>query len=131
MRTLLAVLTLSACSAGASPDPSAARLDRVLAGYTAGESQACISADRGQTLVIENRSTVVAHRGGTLWVNRLGHECPGFDPPAALIVEVNGSQYCKGDRVKGLPIGQYMSGPFCVLGDFTPYRKMAGATSTS
>lgn len=127
MRTLMAVLLLTACAADPSPDPGVAGLERALAGYSAGESQACIPADRGQNLVIENRSTVVARRGGTIWVNRLGHDCPGFERPATLIVEVHGSQYCRGDRVRGLPAGHSITGPFCALGDFTPYRAAKAA----
>ena len=125
MRTFLAVPLLAACATCASPDPAIVYLDRTLAGYSSGESQECIPANRGQKLVIQDRSTVVARRGETLWVNRLAEDCPGFEPPASLIVEVHGSQYCRGDRVRGLPMGHRVTGPFCVLGDFTPYTRSA------
>lgn len=128
MRPFLALPLLVVCATCASPDPQAGRLDRVLTHYAAGESQACIPADRGQTLVIENRSTIIARRGGTIWVNRLAHECPGFEAPATVIVERNKRQFCRGDRVRGLPAGARVTGPFCALGVFTPYRAPAEPT---
>ena len=123
MRNLLIIPLLAACAAGASPDPGGGRLERELSGYSAGESKACIPADPGRSLVIENRSTIVARRGGTIWVNRLGTDCPGFEPLATLIVDVHGSQYCRGDRVRAMSSGSAIPGPFCLLGDFTPYRR--------
>jgi hypothetical protein len=123
MRIFLALFPLAACAAGASPDSGAAGLERELAGYSAGEAKSCIPAGSQQNLVIENRSTVTARRGDTIWVNRLGHDCPGFEPLATLIVDVHGSQYCRGDQVRGLSSGSSIPGPFCVLGDFVPYRR--------
>jgi len=123
MRNFLAIPLLASCAAGASPDVGSGGLERELAVHSAGESRACIPADPGGSLVIENRSTIVARRGGTIWVNRLGMDCPGFEPLATLIVDVHGSQYCRGDRVRAMSSGSSIPGPFCVLGDFTPYRR--------
>ena len=96
MRIFPALPLLAACAACASadsgPEAGVTGLDRELAGYSAGETKACIPADPGGSLVVENRSTIVARRGGTIWVNRLGHDCPGFEPLATLIVDVHGSQ---------------------------------------
>lgn len=123
MRLLIILPLVAACAAGQSPEAASTRLDRELAGYSAGESRACIPVDPGGALAIENRSTVVARRGDTIWVNRLGHDCPGFEPPATLVVDVRGSQYCRGDRVQALSPGSSIPGPFCVLGEFNSYHR--------
>jgi hypothetical protein len=58
----------------------------------------------------------------TVYVNRLGADCPGMRPLTTLIVEAHGSQYCRGDRVRAAETGSTVPGPFCVLRDFVPYR---------
>jgi hypothetical protein len=124
---LPAVTLLASCagcvSSDSGPEAGVAGLERELVSYSAGESRTCIPADPGGSLVVENRSTIVARRGGTIWVNRLGMDCPGFEPLATLIVDVHGSQYCRGDRVRAMSSGSTIPGPFCTLGDFTPYRR--------
>jgi hypothetical protein len=125
MRLLPILLLTCACaaSAGARSDRGEAGLARELAGRTAGEPQDCVSAFESASLVPRGRQTLVYRRGDTLWVNRLAAECPGLDEMSQLIVERRSSQYCRGDPFRAREPGMTLSGPICVLGRFTPYRR--------
>ena len=126
MRVLALLLLLGACAGpGASgTDREADALQRDIAGRTEGPPQSCIPASSaGQNLRIANPRTLVYEQGRTVWVNRLDSDCPGMRPTDTLIVEVNGSQYCRGDRFRAASQGSTIPGPTCILGNFTPYRK--------
>ena len=123
MRLLPLLLVATACAA-----PSARRdadLSDELAGHTAGPPRDCVSASPGGSLAPRDRQTLVYRRGDTIWVNRLADACPGLDPTSRLIVEVHGSQYCRGDRIRAIEPGLAIPGPICLLGRFTPYRRQA------
>ena len=123
MRSLVLLLLVAACAA---PDPRAdkdnADFQRELAGRVAGAPENCIPTSQGQSLDIVDSRTLSHRDGRTLWVNRLESECPGLRPMDTLIVEVQGSQYCRGDHVRSVPFGGGIPGPVCILGQFTPYR---------
>jgi hypothetical protein len=124
MRLLPLPLLLAACAAtGGGPSTSEADLARELAGRTAGEPRDCVSTAQGSNLVARGRQTLVYERGDTIWVNRLKAECPGLEELSQLIVEVHGSQYCRGDRFRTRQPGMNIRGPICVLDRFTPYRR--------
>jgi len=121
MRLPLLLLLASACAA-----PSAQRdadLSPELAGRTAGEARDCVTASPGASLVARGSQALVYRRGRTLWVNRLAAACPGLDEMSQLIVEVHGSQYCRGDHFRAREPGLSIPGPTCLLGRFTPYRR--------
>jgi hypothetical protein len=120
MRPLLPMLLLAACAAGPAGE---ADLTTELAGRTAGPPQDCVAASPGESLVARDSRTLVYRRGATLWVDRLAAACPGLDPMSTLIVDVQGSQYCRGDRVRALDPGQSIPGPPCLLGPFTPWSR--------
>jgi len=120
MRLLPLLLLASACAAGPAPE---ADLSDELAGRAAGPSQDCVSASPGVNLVARDRQTLVYTQGDTIWVNRLAAAYPGLDPMSTLIVEAQGAQYCRGDRVQGVEPGLSIPGPACPLGSFTPYRR--------
>jgi hypothetical protein len=122
MRTpvLLAFALLWGCAA---PGADEEALTRELAGRAAGEPRLCIPTNSSTALAIADRRTVTLRLGDTIWVNRLEADCPGFRPLATLVVEVHGSQYCRGDKVSAVESGSAIPGPFCVLGEFTPYRR--------
>jgi hypothetical protein len=126
MRMLVLLLLLGACAApeAAGPTRESETLQRDLAGRTAGPPQSCIPAlNSAQSLRIVDAHTIVYESGRALWVNPLDGDCPGMRPMDALIVDVHGSQYCRGDRFRPVSTGSTIPGPTCVLGDFTPYRK--------
>jgi hypothetical protein len=122
MRPLIlpAFALLSACAA---PNADEEALSRDLAGRVAGEARACIPTNSSTSLTIADRRTLTLRLGDTVWVNRLEADCPGFRPLATLLVEVDGSQYCRGDKVRAVEAGSSIPGPLCVLGEFTPYRR--------
>jgi hypothetical protein len=124
MRLLPLLLLVAACAAtGGRPSESEADLTRELAGRTAGEPRDCVSTSPAATLVARGPQILVYERGDTIWVNRLKAECPGLEELSQLIVEIHGSQYCRGDRFRTREPGMSIPGPFCVLDRFTPYRR--------
>ncbi|HEY0414238.1 MAG TPA: hypothetical protein VGD66_13975 [Allosphingosinicella sp.] len=124
MRALLLLLLVTACAAPDARSREGEDFARELAGRTAGPPQSCIPTDQGRSLRIVDDRTLAYDSGRTLWVNRLTAPCPGLRPMDTLIVEVNGSQYCRGDHVRSRPFpGNGIAGPICILGDFTPYRR--------
>jgi hypothetical protein len=125
MRLLPILLLTCACAAtaGAPSGRGEADLARELAGRTAGEPRDCLAASRGANLVPRGREALVYRLGDTIWVNRLAAPCSGLDEMSQLIVEVHGSEYCRGDPFRAREPGMTIPGPICVLGAFTPYRR--------
>ena len=125
MRSLVFLLALGGCAAmGPGPETrDQEAFARDLAGRTAGAPEACVAAIQNQPLRIVDRQTIAYDRGDTIWVNRLDSNCPGLRPFNTLIVEVQGSQYCRGDRIRALEPGSSIPGPVCILRDFVPYRR--------
>lgn len=125
MRLLPLLILLGACAASGTESESRDQraLAEDLAGRTAGEADRCIPARQGTALQVVDRRTITYRDGRTIWVNRLDSDCPGIDPMNTLIVEAHGSQYCRGDRVRGLAPQGTIAGPRCVLRDFVPYTK--------
>ena len=119
MRLLLTLL-LAACASGSAGE---ADLSGELAGRSAGPPKDCVPASAGASLVARDPRTLVYRRGDTIWVNRLAADCPGLNAMSTLVVELHGSQYCRGDPVRAVEPGQSIPGPICVLGPFTPYRR--------
>ena len=117
---LLPLLFLAACATGSARE---ADLSAELAGRSAGPPQDCVPAAAGDSLVARDSRTLLYRRGDTLWVNRLAAACPGLDPMSTLIVDVHGSQHCRGDPIRAVEPGQTIPGPICVLGSFTPWRR--------
>jgi hypothetical protein len=127
MMRLLAFLLLTAGCAATAADDAPSRdqvaLSQELEGRTGGGPQACVPIRQTQSLQIVDRQTLVYRDGDTVYVNRLGADCPGMRPLSTLIVEAHGSQYCRGDRVRAVETQNAIPGPFCVLRDFVPYRR--------
>ena len=126
MRPLIAILGLAtlACQPGPlQPAGNADSLARALAGRTAiGQAQACIPTQTNQNLIVIDAATVGYEVGSTLWVNRLPQSCPGLSPYNMTMIEADGSQICRGDRVRGLEPGATIPGPGCNLQSWSPYR---------
>lgn len=122
---LLSLLIVAGCAApdARAPTREAEALQQDLAGRTAGAPASCIPATGSQGLTIVDPRTLAYDQGRTIWVNRLEADCPGMRPMDTLIVELNGSQYCRGDHFRTTSAGNTIPGPICVLGDFTPYRR--------
>jgi hypothetical protein len=68
--------------------------------------------------------TVAYGYGATIWINHLPGPCPGLEQLSTIIVDArDGTQYCRGNRIRGLEPGSIIAGPTCNLGDWVPYRK--------
>jgi hypothetical protein len=93
------------------------------AGRIAQAPRTCISTFGSENLRPLDRATLAFGSGRTIYINRLAAECPGLEPLNTLIVEAQGSQYCRGDRVRGLEPGGLIPGPTCILGDWVPYTR--------
>ncbi|HXG80320.1 MAG TPA: hypothetical protein VNJ05_00810 [Sphingomicrobium sp.] len=122
MRVLVLVLALAGCAQPGTPSDTAA-FTRELAGRVAGKPQTCISTMPSQNLRVIDGQTLAYDQGRTLWVNKLAARCPAIEPLNTVIVEPKlGSQYCRGDHIRGLEPGAIIPGPTCFLGEWTPYR---------
>ena len=124
MRLLILSLAFvaTACAGVQGAIDEALALSQELATRVAGEPQTCIPAGSGKRLTVIDQRTLIAEQGDTIWVNRLVAACPGLQPFSNLIVQVQGSQYCRGDQVRALEPGLAVPGPICILRDFTPFR---------
>jgi hypothetical protein len=113
--------------AGCAPtDPNARFRDtfaQEVAGLTAGPARSCISTFGDQNLRVVNPQMVAYGQGRTVNINRLRAPCPALEPGNTIIIETQGSQYCSGDKVRGLEPGAIIPGPVCLLGEWTPYKK--------
>ena len=122
MRRLVFLLALASCSpvapAPAGGDPFA----RELAGRVAGPSQTCVSTIQSQGLRVVDPQTVAYEMGRTVWVNRLDQACSAISPHNTIIVDAQGGQFCRGERIRGLEPGAIIPGPTCILRDWVPYR---------
>jgi hypothetical protein len=124
MRLLPLLLLSAACAAtGTGASDGEAELSRELAGRAAGTPRDCVSTSSGAGLAARGRQILVYQSGDTIWVNRLAAQCPGLDEWSQIVIEVHGSQYCRGDQFRARHAGQSIAGPICVLGGFTPYRR--------
>lgn len=131
MKLLLPWLPLGLAVAGCAGqgEPATTRDQEAFAGEiadrTAGPPQSCIPSRQSQGLAIVDRRTIVRREGRTIWVNRLEADCPGLRPLNTLIVEAHGSEYCRGDLVRGLDPGTSIPGAACPLREWVPYRAKA------
>ena len=93
MRSLMlvaAAITLASCSRPAMPP--GAGLAQETAGRIAGAPETCVSTFQNENLHALDRATLAYGHGGTIYINRLGAECPGISPFNTIIIEAQGSQ---------------------------------------
>ena len=127
MRSSLALLLGAATLAGCDPAVGTAgqseALGKELAGRTQAATTACVSTFGNQGLRVVKPGTVAYGDGKTIYINRLRSACPALSQFNTVIVEKNGSEYCRGDHIRGLEPGSTIPGPICFLGDWTAYTK--------
>jgi len=118
---VLFVVALASCTAPPPPQPQGPPLE--LAGRTAGLPQNCVTTTQLDVLrPSENAPHVMLYGSGrTIWANNLGSCRFGYDD--ILVMQLYGSQLCRGDIVRSLDRLSRIPGPACVLGDFVPYRR--------
>lgn len=124
-------LLLGACATGPAQevrlDPREAReLARALEGKVPGDPVSCVSTLSGVNLrAIGDHTLVYRVNRNLTYRNDLVGACTGLRFGDTLVLQVQGSQYCRGDiaQVVNLTSGS-LSGS-CALGDFIPYRPAA------
>ena len=124
MRKLIliaALMTVAGCSQPLAPQVG---LAQETAGRVPGPAMSCIPYEINESIRVIDQQTLVYGWGRTIFINRLGAACPGLRPTSTLIVEPNGSRYCRGDRMRSQDAGVAVPGPTCLLGDWVPYRKL-------
>jgi Family of unknown function (DUF6491) len=127
---ILPLSTLAACSnMESTPAPltekQTERLDKELAGKTAGKPVNCISTFNSDNMVrISDDILLYRVSGNLVYKNNLRFSCPGLARDNDIIVsEQFGGQKCKGDLLKLVDRTSGIPGPVCSLGEFVPYRK--------
>jgi hypothetical protein len=122
MRFWTLALVLGGCAACSqvAPAPLSPAVQQALA---SGPGRSCITPAPAEGLTIIEDGAIGLRSGGTLWVNRLPARCPGLRVGNTLIVEIHGSQICRGDHVRPIEPAAAIPGPVCILGDFVPYRR--------
>ena len=108
-------------------DKQSKLLQKQIGGKVAGEAVSCISSAQNTDIIrVSDDMLLYKVSGRLVYQNRLKSPCRGLASDRDIMVtEQFGSQHCRGDifklvdRIGGIP------GPFCVLGDFVPYRRAA------
>ena len=118
---LLALTGLFGCSRPVAPP--GADLAQMLAGRVAGRPQSCVPTQSTSGLRVIDAATLGYGSGPTIYVNRLGGPCPGVRELSTIIVEVHGSEYCRGDHFRAVEMAATIPGPVCFLGEWVPYHR--------
>lgn len=123
MRALMLIPTAAAVLAGcATPaTPSGNAFASEVAGRVPGRPMSCVTTFPDQNLRVLDPATLAYGYGRTVYVNHLAAPCPALSQFNTLIVEAQGGQYCRGDRIRGREPGAIIPGPICNLGDWIPY----------
>jgi len=132
MRTLALALAGTAALLGASALEARPKLTpeqqlaKLLEGREAGKPVSCISLDDTRDMTVLDKTAIVYHSGGVIWVNRPRNP-EHVDSDDILVTHPTGSQLCNLDIVNTVDrVGQFPTG-FLSLGDFVPYRKVKPA----
>jgi hypothetical protein len=119
---LLGLTLLFGCSRPVVPP--GADLAQTLAGRVAGRPQSCVPVQSPSNLRVIDAATLGYGSGQTIYINQLGGPCPGVRELSTIIIEVHGSEYCRGDHFRAVEVAGAIPGPICVLGDWVPYRRL-------
>jgi hypothetical protein len=121
----LAALVATTALAARSDDP--ARLEKLLAGRTAGKPVSCLPPGPNSNSTTVG-GTVVYQMGRTYYVQRFMGGCPALRNDRVLISTHPTGRTCRGDIAQiamqqppGMSVGS------CVFDDFTPYTKPKAA----
>jgi len=118
---LLLMGLIASCATMGTERDGTADLAQELAGKIAEKPRICIPLDEARSAKIYKDALVYRASRRLTYVNE-SKGCSAFDSDPIFINEVRGSQLCRGDVVRTVSRAGSIPGPFCVLGDFTPYR---------
>ncbi len=127
---MLIAATLAGCASGPPSvaqqrriDSEAARLDKALAGKTAGKPVSCINLRDAHGPESFGDGTLVFYASRKLvYRNDTRGTCRDIGKHRALITRPFGSQLCRGDIAQSADLSAGFVAESCVLGDFVPYR---------
>jgi hypothetical protein len=123
MRRLIVIAGLILASCTRPAVPAQVGLAHELEGFVAEAPQTCVPISPNQNLRVIDARTLAYGYTTVVYVNHLGADCPALSPYNSVIIDAQGGQYCRGDRVRGLEPHAGIPGPWCNLGDWTTYRK--------
>jgi hypothetical protein len=125
---LIAAAGLASCTAGphstAYDEANAAKLQRTLAGKTAGAAVSCLPSYRSNDLIRAGDDVAIFRDGpNRVYVNRLNGSCSGLgNSNYALVTKTIGSSsVCRGDIARIVDLATGMTVGSCSFGDFVPY----------
>ena len=122
MALFLPMLALvAACAGSATQRDDSAELANELVGKVAEKPRSCIALDDARGAKVYNDAILYRVSRRLTYVND-AKGCNSFDSDPIFVNEVRGSQLCRGDVVRLVSRTGGIQGPFCILGDFTPYR---------
>ncbi len=132
MRKLIASIAGAAVAAGLLAAPAVQakprltpeqRLEKLLAGRTAGEPVSCISTYNSRELEVLDKTALVFGHGSTIYVNRPAN-AEHIDDDDILVTKTSTSQLCKLDIVTTVDRSGHFQTGFLNLGDFVPYKRI-------
>ena len=127
MRKLIASIAGAAVAAGLLAAPALQakprltpeqRLEKLLAGRTAGEPVSCISTYNSRELEVLDKTALVFGHGNTIAAD--------IDDDDILVTRTSTSQLCKLDIVTTVDRSGHFQTGFLNLGDFVPYKRIKG-----
>ena len=129
MRVVLA-LAVAAVVSGATAQSSLqhspeaqAKLDKMLDGRVAGETQQCVPVSVTDNPIAIDDSTMLFRDGPRLWRTDLrgSDNCGKISKMSQVVTESTAHRLCAGDKLVFFDNG--IPGGACYLGEFTPYRR--------
>jgi hypothetical protein len=125
---LIAGLALAGCTAQAQEPPSGqggqAKLEKLLAGKTAGAPISCLppKLSSRDMVVIDSRTVAFRDGRGRTYVNHLRGQCDNLGYGSyTLVTKSRGSGSCSGDVAEITDVRTGASVGSCALGEFVPY----------
>jgi hypothetical protein len=129
----LLLIAFAACANGSTREQKldaqeAKALAKALEGKVAGKPVSCVSIRSGSNLTAVGDNTLVYRINKNLtYRNDLRGSCFGLRHGDALVMQVWGSQYCRGDFAHAVDLMSGMRGGSCSLGEFVPYTTAPAA----
>lgn len=131
-RTAIAVAALGLLAAPTvqaqerQPARGEVKLAEMLEGRVAGEAESCINTLVNRNLKLIDETAIVYKQGDTLWVNTTSDPRSIDDDDILVIDRFSPSRLCRTDQITLRDRGSGFFSGVIILGDFVPYRKVAG-----
>lgn len=133
MKTLYFPL-IAAVLAGCAPVPpdtttpyAQAKLEQMLAGKVPGQPMTCLQPYQASETITIDENTILFRRGNTIYRNELSGGCNGLGSGFyTLVTRSSGAGLCRGEIATVADVSSGVTVGSCVLGDFVPYRPVAG-----